>query len=241
MAPELDPNLLQRLHHLLRQQTDLSERLDKAPRVVRIAEANVANYEDKVATYKEAIRATKMKADQKQLQLSEREDHIEKLTTQRNSCESNREFQLLNDQIAADHQANQVLQDEILEQLEKVDMLEAELAQSQDNLATLKLEVERVRRESASTIEVLQRDLNDVVKDISQSQALLPPDVRAEVIRLAKVLGEGALAKVEDRTCGHCMKIINTQTFSQLTMRRTVFCGSCGSLLYLMNAVVTSE
>jgi len=240
MSTELDVRLLLGIHHLLRQKTDLSDRLEKGPRVIKAAETNVTIFQAKVDDIKASVRTTKMKANEKQLQLGEREAHIEKLTMQRNGCDSNREFQLLNDQIAADQQANGVLQDEILELLEKLDSLDEGLTKANSDLAKMQSDSERVCSETQSKLEATKRDLADVKTELTDSEAKLPFDIRVAYKRLVLASGENALSNVEDKTCSHCMKIINVQTFSDLTMSRAVFCTGCGSLMYMQKTAAAT-
>ena len=111
---------LRELHRILRQLSDLRSRLEGGPRQVRIGEANVERLEAGVAEAKESVKKTRMSADQKELQLREREGRITDVKTKLNSCSSNREYQTFVEQIAADEQANSVLSDEILELFDKI-------------------------------------------------------------------------------------------------------------------------
>ena len=63
-------------------------------------------------------------ADQKQLQLKAGEEKIKDLKRKLNAAASNREYQILKEQIAADDMAKSVLEDEIIEALEKIDQFQ---------------------------------------------------------------------------------------------------------------------
>ena len=76
-----------------------------------------------------------MAADQKQLQLKAGEEKIKDLKRKLNAAASNREYQILKEQIAADEMANSVLEDEILEALEKIDQFQAKIAEAEAALA----------------------------------------------------------------------------------------------------------
>ena len=62
-----------------------------------------------------------MAVDKKQLQLKTGEDKVKDLRYKLNASTSNREYQALLEQIAADEMANSVLADEILEGLDACD------------------------------------------------------------------------------------------------------------------------
>ena len=73
--------------------------------------------------------------DQKQLQLKSDEQKIKDHRAKLNAAASNREYQILKEQIAADEMTNSVLEDEIIEAMEKVDQLQATIAEAEAALA----------------------------------------------------------------------------------------------------------
>ncbi len=239
MSSQVDLQLLRTLHRILRQQTDLNGRIRRGPARVNVAQQAEAAFHQSLVQARESLKATRMNADRKQLQLAEREARIEDLKAKRNACDSNREYQLLSDQIAADEQANSVQSDEILELLEKVDELETAVQQADSNLAKGKLETEKVRRQVDAELATLQKDMDAVQQELGNAEAKLPSDLKPEYRRLVAALGEEALAAVEDNSCGHCYTHVTTQLITELMMKRVTFCKTCGSLLYLSeNAAV---
>ena len=235
---EVDYSLLKTIHRLLRQRTDLGERIERGPRKITVAENAEKNFEEAVANNKEARTKTQMAADEKQLQLGEREAKIEDLKAKLNTAGSNREFQLLKDQIAADEQANLVLSDEILELLERVDAIDAEYKTAQENLVKARQETQKVRDTVEKELASLQTDLDSVVKDLADNDNRLRGDFAVEYKRMAAAKGEEALAETDMQTCGQCYTKITTQKMSELMMKKPVFCESCGSLMYTMRSAL---
>lgn len=224
---------LRELHRIHRQLKDLRDRLERGPKQITAADANIKKMEGDLEQAKDASKKTRIVADQKQLQLKSREDKIKDLRGKLNQATSNREYQALKEQIAADEQANSVLADEILEALEKMDQLalaaktaEANLKKARDEGAKIK---QRVEAEQTS----LEVELTRVQSNLTEAEEKLPPDFKREYERIARVRGEDALAQVEGDTCGHCYQMLTAQTMNDLYMSRPVFCKSCGCLLYL--------
>ena len=143
MSTDVDVQLLRTLHRVLRQLTDLNGRIKRGPARVNVAKQAEAAFASALDEARTLLTETRMNADRKQLQLKEREARIEDLKTKRNACESNREYQLLNDQIAADEQANSVQSDEILELLVKIDDVEENVREAESNLEKGKAETTR--------------------------------------------------------------------------------------------------
>src|SRR5687768_16396302 len=137
---------LRELHRIHRQLKDLRDRLDRGPKQMAAAEANVKKMETDLEQAKDASKKTRIAADQKQLQLKSREDKIKDLNGKLNQAASNREYQALKEQIAADEQANSVLSDELLEALEKMDQLAAAVKNADENLKKAREEGTKIKQ-----------------------------------------------------------------------------------------------
>ena len=139
--------ILRTLHRIHRQLSDLNERLDRCPKRVRAAEANVAHRESLLAGAKKEEKDFRMALDQKQLQLKTSEGKVKELRIKLNTAQSNREYQTLSEQIQAAEMANSVLADEILEALDKVDEHKKKVARCESDLAAARQKQEKVRVE----------------------------------------------------------------------------------------------
>ena len=69
----VDHNLMSKVHRLLRQKTDLTDRIASGPRQVRVVEKDSQVIRDSVDEAKQVVVKTKMAADEKQLHLGTRE------------------------------------------------------------------------------------------------------------------------------------------------------------------------
>lgn len=228
----LDFELLGRIHGLLKQQTDLKERLQRAPRRIQMVRNNEASFLKAWEDAKQLTRQTHMAADQKQLQLGEREAKIKDLNFRLNTCETNKEFQLLKERIAADEQANSVLQDEILEMLERLDVMQAETAQAKTNYEKAQGDAAKSIEEIEREIESMKRDLKDVENDLQAAEKKLTMDVLPEYRRKIKGLNENVLGQTDGENCGNCYQRLTAQMAANIQMKKAVFCQGCGCLLY---------
>ena len=203
---------LRELHRIHRQLSDLRSRLARGPKQIQMGDATVKRLEEELQQARDTAKQARIAADAKQLQLRQREARIADLKGKLNACSSNREYQALKEQIAADEQANRVL--------------EENLKRSENELAT-------IRQRVADEQHVLEQELARVTANLEKAEAALPADFRVEYQRIAKARGEGALAPVEGDVCGGCFQTLTTQMQNELRMERPVFCKSCGCLLYL--------
>jgi len=224
---------LRQLHSIHRQLTDIRENLQRGPMKLQAAETNVLNLQQEVAAFRERLKRTRVRCDEKNLHLNEREGRIQDLKRKLNRCSTNREYQTLLEQIAADEQANSVLSDEILESLERIDREEQHVADAEakhhkatDELGELRQRIEQKRQS-------LEADLAQIQADLSKAEDDLPADFRADYHRIVQARGEDAMAPADGQSCGGCYQTTTPQMHDQLLCDKPVFCKSCGRLLYL--------
>lgn len=229
---EISAELLQRLHRIHRQLSDLKGQIDRCPRQIHARHTMVAGAKNAVDESIAAIKRAKVAADQKQLQLKEREVRVSNLKAKLNEAASNREFDTLKEQIAADEQANSVLSDEILEALEHIDVLEANRVVRQEELIAREAEQVKLVATVTDRLVILKEDLARVEAERAEAETLIPASVKVDYDRLIAARGEEALAPVEDQNCGGCYQMLTTQTMNQIALSRLVRCPSCGAFLY---------
>lgn len=225
--------VLQQLHRIHRQLTDLRGRLARGPQRVKAVRDKLAACEARVAQIKESIKATKLIVDRKQLQLRESEAKIETTQGKLNAANSNEEFQIFKEQIAAAEMANSVLSDEILEAMEKVDQLEVTLAEANDVVKSTGGEVRQVESEVEAQKQQLEGEVARLYQELEGVEQNLPRDIKADYQRVVKARGEEGLAAIDNGCCGQCNVQLRIQTLSDVKMGKPLFCSSCGALLYL--------
>lgn len=230
---EISASLLRTLHRIHRQRSDIDGQIARGPRQIAAGDALVAEAEGRVLAVKEKLQKANLLSDEKQLQLKSREAQIEQLQTKLNTAASNREFNLLKEQIAADKQANSVLSDEILEALDEIDGLELQLKDVSAELEDQKnIQKNRIADVESKTTE-LQSELARVNSELEQSEKQIPGEVMVEYRRVIAAKGEEALAPVEDESCGGCYQVLTTQYIDRLRLSVLIRCPSCNAFLYL--------
>ena len=173
---------------------------------------------------KTEAKTLRLAADQKQLLLKTNEGKVLELRVKLNGATSNREYQALLEQIAADEMAKSVLEDEILEAFEKVDRFQKNIADAEVNLAAAKQKAEQTRGAVTEMEPVIKADIERVEAELRENEAILPDDVRESYARIVRQKGEDALALVENQFCGGCNQQI------QLNMLNQVMLGPSGVL-----------
>lgn len=229
---EISTRLLRSLHRIHQQRTELKSQNDRVPRQIAASQARVTKASEAVDDIKSRLQQARKTADEKQLQLKEREDRIVELKTKLNTAASNREFSTLQEQISADEQANDVLSDEIFEALELSDDISKELSQAETTLADESAENDKRIGEIKARQSVVEKDLVRVEQQLVDHEAEIPAAARQDYKRVTGAKGEDGLAPVEDESCGSCYQRLTTQVVEQLRMSKLTRCPNCDAFLY---------
>jgi predicted nucleic acid-binding Zn-ribbon protein len=229
--------VLRKLHRLHRQLSDLRERLERGPKQIRARQSNLARQEEQLVELQAESKAFRVATDAKQLQFKSKEAKVKELRVKLNTANSNREYQALKDQIAADEMTNSVLADEILEAMEKSDAYQAEIAQATATLAKAKGEMDKLGQDVAQHGPQVRADVERLEAELRDCEAALPEEIRGAYERLVRQRGEDALAPIEDiagdMSCGGCNQQVPLNLYNFMTLNRPIFCKSCGRILYI--------
>lgn len=224
---------LRELHRLLRQRQDLRNQLDRGPRQIAAKAALVAASAAAVDAAKNHLRELKMSCDRKQLQLRDRENKLVGLEKKMNEAASNREYQTLKEQIAADKQANNVLSDEILEILEQIDLAQQAVVDAEAKLKTMQADETTFKKTVTDRLEVVKGELQRVSEAYKAAELVLPDDFQPDFLRVVNSRNDEAMAEMENMTCGGCYHVLTPKVVDHLRLEQPVFCPSCGRLLYM--------
>ncbi|QDU39958.1 Putative zinc ribbon domain protein [Maioricimonas rarisocia] len=227
-APELT-----RLHELHLKLRDVRDELARGPRQIKAREQIVAQSREKQAQAEEQLKQFKAAADRKSLDLKTHESKIGELQAKLNAAASNREYDIIRGQIDADRVAMSVLEDEILELLDKVDRKRTEIGDLEVEVKKAETEKQRFAAEFESKLAGLESRAAELEEKIKATETGLEGDVAEKYRRLVAAYGADAMAAVEGGVCTNCYVGLTTQTQVFLRSGKIIFCTTCGRLLYL--------
>lgn len=223
---------LAELHSLLLDLEEVEEMLRTGP--LKVA-AQQKRSEQKLAEceqQKAHITALRKAVDGKQLQLKTNEARIGDLRGKLNAASSNREYEIITSQIDADTMANSVLEDEILEALEKVDVAVTDLATMDEQHKAQVTKQKKLATEVESATAGLEARAAELNGKIDEAEKAVPTNVKDQYRRLRSAHKAGALSAVESNACVACYSELSAQRNIALNLNKVLFCDSCGRLLY---------
>jgi len=223
---------LRELHELHLKLQGVQEKLDHGPRQIKARQQHAARKLAEVETLKEQLKQFRVSTDQKSLQLKSIEVKIADLKAKLNAASSNREFDIIRSQIDADSMAKSVLEDEILEAMEKVDQAQRRIKTAEEEHAAANAETQRVASEVEASAPALRAQAAELDAALKKAETCLPGTIVEGYRRLVQAHGAGALASIENRACTACHAILSPNSLVEVNTGKILFCRSCGRLLY---------
>jgi predicted nucleic acid-binding Zn-ribbon protein len=179
------------------------------------------------------VKKARLVADQKQLQLKSAEAKIADLEAKLNACKTNREYQTLRDQIAADRMATKVLEDEIIEALERIDAVKPAVPAAETEITAAKKLLADAEAKVKAESGRLEAEVTRIRADLQAAEKDLVDDVRERYDRVVKQKGADGMSPVDGQTCGGCYQQLTGNMLSDVMLGRIITCRSCGRMLYL--------
>lgn len=223
---------LEDLHQLHIQMETAREELAQGPRQIQIRRRKVERLKTEIEEERDHIMQMRMAADQKSLQWKTHEAKILDLTGKLNAASTNKEFEIIKQQIDADTMANSVLEDEILEALEKIDKADRKVADVTQQKETAVEDEKKTKADVESRLPQQRGKVDELEAALKSAESQLPGQVAAIYKRLVEAHGATALAEFDGTTCTACNAILIPNMRVELNVGKFVFCRSCGRLLY---------
>ena len=181
--PTVNLDVLRTLHRIHKQLTDLKDRRDRGPRQVHAHEAGVKLREEDLARVRDELKTARKNIDQKQLQMKTNEQKIKDIGTKLNMAATNKEYQILKDQIAADKMANSVLEDEILEMMDQLDAFGPKIFEAEKLLKTMQEKLAAAHAEVKQQASLIQGDIERLEGELVHLESELPDGIREDYLR----------------------------------------------------------
>jgi uncharacterized protein len=230
---------LKEIHDVRERLERLTGEIEKGPQQIAARQKSVNAKKSELEARRAKLKQMKVAAEQKSLQLKSSEGKIHDLEGKLNVITTNREYDALRNQIAADKMANSVLEDEIIEALEGVDAMQADLKKFEQELTAAEAEVAVCRAAIQQREPELRHQIEELQSRIRDVESILPPDIVPTYRRLVGAYGARALSKVTAKSCGECFVGLTSQTLVELKSGKFKFC-TCGRLMYFVEPTASA-
>jgi hypothetical protein len=217
------------------------QRLDAVSKNARIQERKTNELSERLRLNQSKLREQQSQSGQLDLDLKARDAKIEKLRSQQQTANTNREYQAFLVEINTEKLDKAKVEEQLLRVMEGVEKLTAETAELETSLAAETAKLEGIRAEIGGRVAELQAEADALKPARDAAAAAVPAKVREAFERLAdKFEGEAmsALTKPDRRreeyACSVCNMDLVTDVYNKLHSRdELMFCPSCHRILYI--------
>ena len=224
---------LKEIHDLREQLEEQTRLLQQGPLQITARQSSIHAKRAELDARKLKLKQLKVSSEQKSLQLKSNEDRIRDLEAKLHAVSSNREYEALRTQIAADKMANSVLEDEIIEALEGIDAMQLEVNQFDAGIVKIEQELTTFTAVVKERDAGLRQQIEELTAKVGDVESVLPAEVIPTYQRLVAAYGAKALAPVKGRSCGSCYIGLTPQTVVELKGGAIKFC-TCGRMMYFV-------
>ena len=232
---ELMAELLGRLDHIQRQLANLHSRLRRGPLLLKSQDATAQTLHTKLEQARAHHKELQLDVKEKEKRNLESENAIARRKTQLSEAKTNKEFQALKSQIAADEEANSSLADEVLQAMEASEQYEQTVRDAEAELQKTILLFEKTKQQIQAEEPTIRSDIQNYTEQLKAAESELSRDFREVYDRLVKSHGgDQALSVITNQKfCGGCNQTLPINFIAKVMQGQPVPCSSCGRLLYV--------
>lgn len=210
-------------------------RRQRQAKPVQIASLNAARQaeQQQVTLLEQSLKALQVRRGGMEGDLSAKEAAVKKLQGQLYQVKTNKEYTVLQHEIAGAKADNSVLEEEILKLMERIDQQKAAIADAKTALEGKAAQV----RAAVAAVEQEIAALDEAIAGRQSQRQTLAPHVDRTILAqyervMAKKEGVG-LVPIRGEVCGGCHMNIPPQQINEVRLQeRLIACESCARLLY---------
>jgi predicted nucleic acid-binding Zn-ribbon protein len=224
--------LLLKLQGLDYQLGELERSKDYLPDMIDSLEGEINGAKQALDEASDQLEATKLDHKRLELRVKEKTTELERLKSQMTQIKTNKEYDALSREIDSTRQEIGGAEDGILEALEAIEQLNADIEEKTKALE----ELEETNGQQLANIKAEIDSVGDKIK-IKQGErenilVRLDKPLVAVYERVRRGKGAGAVVAVRHRACSGCFKTLPPQLIQEIRRgERVITCDSCGRIL----------
>ena len=188
-----------------------------------------SRYQDRVALGKEL--ANKRRTLEGQVDLSRTK--LSRLKDQLMAVKTNKEYTAMLHEIQASEEQIRGEEDKILEVMEQMENMEADLKGAEKEMLKKSAELKENTRKTNESIPSLEAELTQLTDQRKLTESQIGADLLSRYRRIAQVRKGVALAEAKDELCSACHVRIRPQMYAELLRTENIHaCDSCSRILF---------
>lgn len=170
----------------------------------------------------------------KEVQLQTKEESIKKLQTQLYQVKTNKEYTAMENEIKGARADCSVLEEEIINLLDKIDEAENRKKERSENLKIEQKKVEEEKKRVNGEAKKIEEELNGLKGQRKGLAEKVDKTILSKYERILYNKNGMALVPVRNDACQGCFLDLPPQVINEIKMKKDlIFCESCARILYL--------
>lgn len=207
---------------------------DSKPQEIKSLEASFEQKKQSLAALDKLSLDLQKEKKEKELELGSKEEGQKKLQGQLYSLKTNKEYNAMLQQIAEAKADASVIEDKIIEILDKLDKTKADADKEKEHLK----EEEKRFNESKKTIEARIKEIDDRLAQLDAQRKQIFPNINQKILQqYERILANRdglAIALVKNSSCQGCYMSLPPQVINMIKMYdNMVTCEICNRILYV--------
>jgi predicted nucleic acid-binding Zn-ribbon protein len=212
----------------------LRQEKDEAPAQIKALEAAFEAKKQRAAELEKASLEAQKQRKEKELELAGKEEQAKKLQGQLYSLKTNKEYQLMLQQIQDAKADASLIEDKILELFDKADRVKAEVEKEKENLKGEERVFLEEKRKIEDKIKVIDGRLAQLDSQRHQVTPLVDSKMLSQYERILANRDGLAIAVVKGDSCSGCNMLVPPQVINLIKMyERLITCEVCNRILYV--------
>ncbi|MFH1128220.1 MAG: C4-type zinc ribbon domain-containing protein [Candidatus Omnitrophota bacterium] len=212
----------------------LKSEKETKPQEIKALEAHFQEKKQSLAALeKNSLDLQKQKKD-RELELAAKEGDIKKLQGQLYSLKTNKEYNIMLEQIAAAKADASMIEDKLLKVFEQMDKLKADTEQEKQALKEEENKFNEFKKKIEDRVKVIDDRLGVLEAQRNQVIPEIDPKVFGQYERILKNREGLAIVLVKNSTCQGCNMSMPPQVMNLIKMYDTIItCEICNRMLYI--------
>jgi predicted nucleic acid-binding Zn-ribbon protein len=228
-----DLETLKQVQVLDKQIYDMSQDLLNIPAELTVHQQEFETAKKSVEAREAALKTARLKQKEKELELAQKEEHIQKLQGQLMQVKTNKEYSAIQHEIATAKADDSVLEEVILKLMDEVEQSAGELATGQDRLKQEEKKLEAKKAECRDR----KKSFEEKIVELQAKKKTSMDEVSRETASLYEkilVKKQGvALAAIDGENCSSCRITLRAQVQNEVRLKEAIIvCENCSRILY---------
>jgi len=213
---------------------DVKRLLDGIPEKIkemdRILEEKSAN----LKTLEEESKKLQVNHKQKEMELKTKEETIKKHQAQLYKIKTNQEYTALEKETGSVKADSSLLEEEIINILEKVDEIKKSIAEEKQVLEAEKKNVDEEKKKIWAEKKEAEAEYDNLNNKRKEFTSRIDKSVLSKYERILRNKNGLALVPIVGDTCGGCNMNLPPQVINEARLKKDLtFCGNCARILYV--------